>query len=371
MTIQPALATKPRYAEALSTSIYFLDAEPNDRAFFERELSGQTVHFVKRPDQVGPDATVLSLFIHTPLDERFLDRHPALKMVATRSTGTTHIDLPACRERGVAVANVPSYGEHTVAEHTFALILTLSRRLREVMRIPGKEDRVAYESLRAFELRDKTLGVVGAGRIGRHVIRMARAFGMNVLAHDTRREAACVGLPDAGCVYAPLEQVLAEAHVLTLHVPLRADTHHLLNAKTLAICRRGVVVINTARGGLIDTNALLDALDSGQVGGAGLDVLEEDSVIRQEATRAISEQIIQRLHAITNDTEPHGQDPARVKEFEGLLRNKRLLARPDVIFTPHIGFNSIEAVERINAATVENIRRFLRGETCGVIERRR
>ena len=192
---------------------------------------------------------------------------------------------------------------------------------------------------------------------------------MNVLAYDPRAatdEAAPLG---EGCDYAPLERVLAEAHVLTLHIPLRPETQHLLRRETLAACRRGVVVINTARGGLIDTNALLDALDSGQVGGAGLDVLEEDSVIRREATSVISDQIIQRLHAITGAAEPHDQDPTRVKAFEDILRNKRLLARPDVIFTPHIGFNSLEAVERINAATLENIRRFLRGETVGVLKR--
>ncbi len=350
-------------------SIYILDAEPGDRTYFEAALAGQALRFVSRPGEVKPDATVLSLFIHTRVDKRFLQKHPALRLIATRSTGTDHLYLPACEAAGVLVANVPSYGEHTVAEHTFALILTLSRRLREVIRTPGAEDRVSYEPLRSFELRGKTLGLIGAGRIGCHVIRMARAFGMKVLAYDTRREAACINLHDDGCAYAPLENVLGEAHVLTLHVPLRPETQHLLRAETLALCRRGVIVINTARGGLIDTNALLDALDSGQVGGAGLDVLEEDSVLRQEPTRVISDQIIQRLHAITEASEAPDRDPTRVREFEGLLRNRRLLARPDVIFTPHIGFNSLEAVERINHATVENIQRYLRGEPVGVMAR--
>ena len=350
-------------------SIYFLDAEPGDAAFFGEVLPGESLHFVRGPREVKVDARVLSLFIHTRIDAGFLDKHPHLKLIATRSTGVEHIDLGACRERGICVANVPSYGEHTVAEHTFALILTLSRRLREVVRQPGKEDRVAYESMRAFELRGKTLGVVGVGRIGRHVIRMARAFDMNVLAYDTRSETGAAASLGAGCTYAPLERVLAEAHVLTLHVPLRPETRHLIRQETLATCRRGVVIINTARGGLIDTNALLEALDSGQVGGAGLDVLEEDSVLRREATSVIGEQIIQRLQAMTGASEPQDQDPARVKAFEDLLRNKRLLTRPDVIFTPHIGFNSIEAVQRINTATAENIRRFLSGESVGLAKR--
>ena len=120
------------------------------------------------------------------------------------------------------------------------------------------------------------------------------------------------------------------------------------------------MIINTSRGGLIDTDALLDALDSGQVGGAGLDVLEEDSIVRQETTRVLGAQIVDRLHRTTAADELHDHNPARLKEIQDLLRNKRLLARPDVIFTPHVAFNSVEANARINAATVENIRRFLR-----------
>ena len=168
-------------------SIYFLDTEPTEAAFFERELAGQRVHFVSRLAEVGDDAEVLSIFFHTRVTAAFLAAHPGLGLVATRSTRADHVDLEACRKRGVTVANVPSYGEHTVAEHTFALILTLSRRLRELIRPPERTDRIAYGEVRAFELRDKTLGVVGAGRIGGHVIRIARAFGMRVLAFDPSR----------------------------------------------------------------------------------------------------------------------------------------------------------------------------------------
>ncbi len=239
---------------------------------------------------------VLSMFIHTPIDGAFLEKHPAIRLIATRSTGIDHIDLDACRARGITIANVPTYGDHTVAEHTFALILTLSRRLRETIRPPGETDRVAYSDVRGFDLRDKTLGVVGAGRIGRHVIRIARAFGMRVLAFDPY-----LPIPadqEGGFEYAPFEKLLAESHVITLHLPGRAETHHLLNADAFARCRPGVMIVNTSRGSLIDTEALLDALDGGQVGGAGLDVLEEDSLIRQEPTRLIGAQIINRLRSL-------------------------------------------------------------------------
>ena len=162
--------------------------------------------------------------------------------------------------------------------------------------------------------------------------------------------------------------MLAESHVLTLHVPLRPETHHLLNADTLARCRPGVLIVNTARGALIDTDALLHALDSGQVGGAGLDVLEEDSTLRQETTRLIGQQIIDRLKTVTDPAELHDHEASRIKELQGLLRNKRLLAWPNVIFTPHVAFNSVEAVERINTATVDNILGFLKGEPANLVE---
>ena len=325
------------------------------------------MHFVNKPGRVGAAAEIVSVFIHTAVDRAFLDAHPALRLIVTRSTGTEHLDLAACRERGIAVANVPTYGEHTVAEHTFALILALSRRLREVTGESASDGKLSYAAARAFELRGKTLGVVGAGRIGRHVIAVAQAFGMRVLAYDIHAPAAVA--KHAGFDFAPLEEVLAEAHVLTLHAPLSPDTRHFLNRDTLARCRRGVLIINTARGALIDTDALLDALESGQVAGAGLDVLEEEGTVRQETTKIISEQIITRLHAVgpAAVAELQDREANRVRELQDLLRNKRLIARPDVVFTPHVAFNSIEAVERINSATVENIRRFLEGHPINLI----
>ncbi len=348
-----------------AVSIYFLEVEPSDATYFKAALTGHEVHFVSKLGKVGPRAEVLSVFIHSPVDRAFLEAHPSLRLIAARSTAAENIDLDACRERGVAVANVPSYGEHTVAEHTFALILALSRRLREVTGESAADGKLSYSNTRAFELRGKTLGVVGAGRIGRHVIAVAQAFGMRVLAFDIHAPAAVA--QHAGFDFAPLERLLAEAHVLTLHVPVGPDTRHLLNRETLARCRAGVLVINTARGALIDTDALIDALDSGQVGGAGLDVLEEENTVREEMTRVISDQIIDRLHAVTTPGELHDREAGRVRELQGLLRNKRLIARPNVLFTPHVAFNSIEAVERINSATAQNILRFLEGRPTNLV----
>ncbi len=346
-------------------SIYFLDLESSDAAYFESAFPGEDLRLAHSPQEVGADARVMSLFIRTRVDAAFLDAHPALRLIATRSTGVDHLDLATCRERGVAVANVPSYGENTVAEHAFALILSLSRRLREVVTDLSKPRQFSYETVRGFDLKGKTMGVIGAGRIGLHMVRLARAFGMKVLAFDPVAQSFLSDLLDFE--YTSLDRLLAKSHIISLHTALHESTHHLLNRETLARCRRGVLIINTARGGLVDTEALLEALESGQVGGAGLDVLEDESVLQQEAAKIITSQIIDRLKAVTSTSEVHEQDPARVKELEGLLRNKTLLARPDVVFTPHVAFNSVEAVERINAVTAENIRAFLRGEPINLV----
>ena len=346
-------------------SIYFLEAEQSEVAFFEAALPGRPIRFVSRLSDVGADAEILCPFIHTHVDEAFLRAHPELRLIATRSTGVDHLDLAACHARGVTVCHVPTYGEHTVAEHTFALILTLSRRLLEVAARSGKPGSLSYEATRATELRGKTLGVVGVGRIGRHVIRMAQAFGMRILAFDI----AATGPTDAdaGFEYVPFKRLLAESHIITLHIPHLKETHHLINRENIGRCRPGVVLINTARGGLIDTDALLDALDSGQVGAVGLDVLEDDDGRGSDPTKIIGAQIVSRLKAVHTSAELHDRDSGRIKELEDLMRNKRLLARPNVVFTPHVAFNSVEAVARINTSTAENILSFLGGSPVNVV----
>ena len=221
------------------------------------------------------------------------------------------------------------------------------------------------EATRAIELRGKTLGVVGVGRIGRHVIRMAEAFGMRVLAFDTAARDPAHREP--GFEYVPFKRLLAESHLITLHVPLLPATHHLINRENIGRCRPGVILINTARGGLIDTDALLDALESGQVSAVGLDVLEDDDG-RSDTTKIIGEQIVRRLKAVHTPAELHDHEAARVKELQDLMRNKRLLALPNVVFTPHVAFNSVEAVARIDTTTAENILSFLGGAPVNVVE---
>lgn len=346
-------------------TIYFIQTGVNSEELFREHLTEHDLHFVGTAAEVGEDAEMLVVLFWTRVDDAFMAAHPKLRLVATRSSGYDHIDLVACRERGIIACSVPSYGENTVAEHTFALILSLTRRLREVA-TAKRIGRFSFEELRGFDLYGKTLGVIGTGRIGLHVIRLARGFGMEVVAFDSHPADVIASL--LGFSYVPLDEVLHRSHVLSLHVPLTPATIHLLNRDAFAKCRDGVIVINTARGAVIDTAALLEALDSGRVAGAGLDVLEDERVFQKTASSVIADQIIELLHADpTSPEEYHQRDPKRLEELRRLGRNEALLARPDVVFTPHVAFNSVEAVERIDQVTIENIRAFVAGTPINVI----
>ncbi|MCG3179929.1 MAG: Glyoxylate/hydroxypyruvate reductase B [Phycisphaerae bacterium] len=296
------------------------------------------------PDAELANARVISPFVHSTLDAAQLGRMPRLELVATRSTGFDHIDMAWCAAHNVAVANVPRYGQNTVAEHTFALMLNLTRRVHEAWERTMRGD-FSLHGLRGWDLRGKRLGVVGTGSIGLHVIAIARGFLMDVVAFDPfRRDDAADIL---GYRYVTLDELIETADVISLHCPMTPENHHLLNAQRLARTKKGVLVVNTARGGLIDTAALLMALKSGQVGGAGLDVLEEEDMIAEES-ELLSEHF----------------DAARLQR---MMQNHVLAKHPRVIITPHIGFNSEEAVRRITETTIGNIRAFFAGSPQNVV----
>lgn len=290
------------------------------------------------------DVEALSVFIYSRIDARALESLPRLRLIATRSTGVDHIDQATCRGRGIEVANVPSYGEYTVAEHTFALILSLSRHLHKSY-VRVSQGNFSREGLTGFDLKGKTLGVLGAGRIGLHVIKIARGFGMEVLASDTRQDAFVAEL--MGFRYVPAEHLLAHSDIITLHMPYLPATHHFLNAERMALIRKGALLINTARGGLVDTAALLDALDRGILAGAGLDVLEGEQYVTEEQEMLRSGQPVEVLQQI--------------------VRDQILLRRENVVFTPHNAFNSREAQLRILETTVENIRGFVQGAPANLV----
>jgi D-lactate dehydrogenase len=341
--------------------IYFTETEPEGEEFFANSLPEHDVRFASRLDDVGADAEILSCFIYSKIDSGFLAAHPSLKLVTTRSTSVEHIDAASCHARGVVVCSVPFFGDATVAEHTFALILALSRRLREVMLTP-KNGRFSYEATRGFELAGKTLGIIGMGRIGQRVAELAHAFQMRVVAYDVQQSAATAQCLDFEFV--TLDELLASSHVISLHASLSAKTYHILDGEALSKCRRGVLVVNTARGSLLDTQALREALDSGQVGGAGLDVLQDERVMRDSASRIIAADIIQHLRTDALATDERDAD--RIRELQELMLSDDVLSRSNVVFTPHVAFNSVEAMERVRRATLENISGFVAGHPVNV-----
>ncbi len=329
----------------------FFETAPWERRYLTRALakSKLQVRFLAEPltdatRRLADGAAVLSVFIYSTLTAMVLRRLPHLKFVATRSTGFDHIDLAACRSRRMAVSNVPSYGENTVAEHTMALILALSRNIHKAYVKTIKGD-FSLEGLQGFDLKGKTLGVVGGGHIGLHVIKMAKGFGMEVLVHDARKNLFLSEVLDYQ--YVPLDTLLGRSDIVSLHVPYMPATHHLMNRRTFRLMKRGALLINTARGGLVDTESLVQALDEGLVGGAGLDVLEGEELVKEER------QLLSR-------------DFPKQK-LATALRNHILLHRENVVITPHIAFDSKEALQRILDTTVTNIAGFLSGAPINLV----
>lgn len=330
--------------------IAIFEAEPREAQAFEtlkdaHDLKLVEAALVKETADRHSDAEIISTFIYSELDETVLESLPALKLIATRSTGYDHIDIDFCARRGIVVANVPRYGEQTVAEHVFALLLTISHRLPEAME-RAQHGLFSPEGLQGFDLAGKTLGVIGTGNIGAHVIRIARGFAMNIVAFDVKPDTALSKEFDFS--YTDLNILLGASDIITLQLPSLPETRHILSSEAFAQMKDGVVLINTARGDLIDTRALIRALNSGKVAAAGLDVLPDEPLIREEA------ELISAAF-----TDQH--------DLQTLVANHVLLRMPNVIITPHSGFNTREAVDRIVETTVENIGAFIVGSPQNVV----
>jgi len=270
------------------------------------------------------------------INKEILQKLPKLKLITIRSTGFDHIDLKECKKRKIVVCNVPYYGENTVAEHTFALILSLSRNIHKAYIKTIRHD-FSIDDLKGFDLKGKILGVIGAGRIGLHVIRIAKGFGMKVYAYDAYQNKFIAEV--LGFKYTSLEELLKKSDIITLHVPYNKSTHHLLNKERIKLIKKGAIIINTSRGAVIDTEALIEAIDKKIISGAGLDVLEGEELIKEEK---------QLLY-----------DKNKLGILGNLVKDHILLSRENVVFTPHIGFYSQEALERILDTTVQNIFTFL------------
>jgi D-lactate dehydrogenase len=338
-----------------SRKITFVEISEAGADFFEQALQGHDLEFVDRMSDVREDVEILSTFVHQPVDQAFIESRPCLGLIAVRSTSFDHIDVETCRRRGVAVCNVGSYGENTVAEHAFALMLALARKLRDSDQAVHT-GRFNQDHLRGFDLRGKTLGVVGAGRVGLHAIRIASGFGMKVLAYDSNPHPFYSELLDFQ--YVSFDRLMKESRVITLHVPLNDSTRHLINRESLALCQDGLLLINTARGGLIDTAAAIEGLESGRIGGMGLDVLEDERVFRSSTSTLMGQQIAERVRSADSLSSSEAA-AARLAEFSRLVAHSNLLKRPNVILTPHVAYNSEEAAQRLRSTTLETIRDYM------------
>lgn len=322
---------------------HLFESEPWIKTAWQATGSPLEVVWVKgmlTPDnaRMYDDAEIISIDMSI-LSEALLKQFKQLKLVALRSTGVDQIDLAYCSKQKITVCNVPAYAQNAVAEHVFALLLAIGRHIVEASQRTRKFD-FSWTGIQAFELSGKTLAVIGTGAIGRKVAMIARGFGMEVAAFDK--------FPDKnwaienGVRYMAVEDALGMADVVTLHVPGAAETRNLISKEHFDMMKDGVVIINTSRGDVVNSGALLRALADGKVAAAGLDVLPEENRLLQEDAR------IQTLQSNRDDLETQ-------------IVNHLLLQHPRVVVTPHCAFYTKEAAKRLMEATVGNIDAFVRG----------
>ncbi len=335
--------------------IVFFEVEEWEKEHLEKEIAEENlsgdVFFIE--DKVSKenlsdyqDAEILSVFTDSLINKEVLDLLPKLKLIATRSTGYDHISLKECAKRNTLVVNAPNYGENTVAEHTFALLLTLSRKIYQSYDRIRETGSFSLKGLQGFDLKGKTLGVVGVGSIGRNVVKIAKGFGMNVVAFDVKPDHEFSKKLDFK--YKSLDEVLSQSDIVTLHIPYTESTHHLLNYENIKKMKKDSYLLNTSRGAVVETEALVRALKEGYIAGAGLDVLEEEGVIKDE------------LNFITSG---HPKE----SDLRALMSNHILIDMPNVIVTPHNAFNAKEAMKRILDTTVKNIDKFIKGKSQNII----
>ncbi len=291
------------------------------------------------------DAQIISSFIYSDLSKQVLEQLPQLECIATRSTGYDHIDLDYCNNHDITVCNVPEYGSNTVAEHTFALILGLTRKIYESVN-QAKQINFDHTQIRGTDLFGKTIGIIGLGKIGINVLRIAHGLRMKIVVYNRSQDADLQ--QRYGFEYVDIDTLLTRADIITLHLPLVPETKHLINQENILRMKKGSYIVNTARGGLIQTEALIKGLNEGILEGVALDVLEEEKELTEEA-------------AILS---PQFQKEADMKT---LIMDHYLMTHPKVIITPHNAFNSTEALSRIEHTTIDNIKSFLQGNPTNTV----
>jgi len=323
--------------------IAFFSTHRFDRQFFDaanrvthHDIDYLEPRLVSATASLAAGAPAVCAFVNDTLDEVTL-RHLAsggTKMIALRSAGFNNVDLAAARTLGLTVARVPAYSPHSVAEHAVALILTLNRKIHRAY-IRVRDGNFSLDGLLGFDLHTRTAGVVGTGKIGAIVAKILSGFGCRILAYDIAQNPECVAL---GARYVTLDELWAQSDIVTLHAPLTSKTRYMIDAATIAKMKPGVMIVNTSRGALVDTFALIEGLKSGKVGYVGLDVYEEEEQLFFQDLSS---------HVITDDV------------------FARLLTFPNVLVTAHQAFFTSEALAVISETTLRNVTAFERGERSG------
>lgn len=337
--------------------IAFFETEDWEKEYLENHLKNFDIIFFK--DKINSlnlkkikDVNILSTFIYSKIDKKVLNSLKNLKYITTRSTGFDHIDLKSCKRKNILVSNVPTYGENTVAEHTFALILTLSRKIYPAVERVKRGD-FSLDNLTGFDLKNKTLGVIGVGHIGKNVIKIAKGFQMKILAYDVVENKKLA--KKMGFRFVSFEDLLKNSDIVTLHVPYNKKTHHLINIKNLKLFKKGAILINTSRGGICDATTLVKGIKENIFSGLGLDVLEEESFIKEE--RELLSSIFRKKTNLKSSYE----------SLKTALENHMLINQENVIITPHNAFNSQESLTKISETTVKNIKSFIKGKPINLV----
>lgn len=317
--------------------------KPYDRLFLEAKNSGFNHDLLFYEPRLTLETSVLAsgaaavcCFVNDQLDAAVLTAlaQQGVRLIALRCAGFNHVDLIAAHDLGLTVVRVPAYSPYAVAEHTVGLILALNRHLhRAYARV--REGNFALDGLLGFDLHGQSVGIVGTGQIGAVVAQILHGFGCQLLAHDPIKNPACIAL---GVQYVALPELLATADIITLHCPLLPTTHHLINGAGIQLMKPGVMLVNTSRGALLDTPAVLQALKTGQIGYLGLDVYEEEAALffEDHSNQGIQDDVFARL-----------------------------LTFPNVLITSHQAFFTRNAMNAITETTLANIAAF---ERNGVAE---
>ncbi|MCS7138800.1 MAG: NAD(P)-binding domain-containing protein [Crenarchaeota archaeon] len=309
--------------------ILVVEADSKTVSTFNKMLKGWGIAFekeiVNKVDLTRyVDTEILSVFVFSKVSIKVIESLPNLKLIVTRSSGFDHIDIEAASKRGILVSNIPGYGSLPVAEHVFALLLAVLRKIVKAD-LMVRSSKWFSPLLQGSLINGKTFGIIGTGAIGERVARIAKAFGAEVIAYDVFKKTA---LEAEGVLrYVKLEEVLERSDIISIHVPLTRETYHMINRDSIARMKKHAVLINTSRGQVVDQEALVEALKTGKLSGAGLDVLEKEP--------------------------PEPDDP--------------ILKLENVVLTPHIAWNTVEAEDYILQSTIDVIKAFANGNPLNIV----